>query len=304
MRVAFATSWVLLLVSACGGGSDGLTCNGYAELCDRSLDEIAVPATHNSMSNALDPTWVLGTHHGDIRDQLEFGIRGLLIDTYYGIATDERVVIAPEPYETAGVDERSVYLCHGYCELGATGLVDALTDIRDFLRDNPNEVLVLFIQDQISPEDTAGAFEESGLISYVYTHEAGEQWPTLRTMIERGQRVLVMAENDASGPDWYHDGFKLTQDTPYSFPSPKDFSCEPNRGQPDSPLFLLNHWISKTEPSPDDAAVVNDFDVLLARARECQSKRGLFPNLIAVNFYDIGDLLRVVDVLNGVASEP
>jgi hypothetical protein len=123
-------------------------------------------------------------------------------------------------------------------------------------------------------------------------------------MIERNERLLVMAENDASGPDWYHPGFELTQETPYSFASPAEFSCESNRGLPESPLFQLNHWIEKVMPSPGDAEVVNEFEFLLKRALGCQAERGMFPNLVAVNFYEIGDVMRVVDVLNGIGAAP
>lgn len=46
----------------------------------------------------------------------------------------------------------------------------------------------------------------------------------------------------------------------------------------------------------------NRYDVLLRRALLCESRRGLVPNLLAVNFYSLGDVLRVADTLNGVPS--
>jgi hypothetical protein len=47
---------------------------------------------------------------------------------------------------------------------------------------------------------------------------------------------------------------------------------------------------------------VNAYEPLLARARECERLRGRPPGLIAVDFYEEGDLFRVVDTLNGVGS--
>jgi len=41
--------------------------------------------------------------------------------------------------------------------------------------------------------------------------------------------------------------------------------------------------------------------VLLARARKCAKERGHIPNIIAVDFWQSGDLIAVVDELNGVA---
>ena len=50
--------------------------------------------------------------------------------------------------------------------------------------------------------------------------------------------------------------------------------------------------------------IVNAYDFLLARAKACRRQRGMIPNLVAVDFYRTGDLIRVVDALNGVEDKP
>ena len=52
-------------------------------------------------------------------------------------------------------------------------------------------------------------------------------------------------------------------------------------------------------PRPSNAAVVNAYDALLRRARTCERIRGRRVNLLAVDFYREGDLLRVARTLNG-----
>jgi hypothetical protein len=65
----------------------------------------------------------------------------------------------------------------------------------------------------------------------------------------------------------------------------------------------MNHWIETAPASnPKNAEIVNAYDVLLARARACKKERGMMPNLVAVDFYRTGDLIRVVNTLNGVAA--
>src|SRR3712207_3282101 len=59
------------------------TCNGSRALCDKRLDEVVLPATHNSMSAPL-PGWFSAEQERSIAGQLEDGIRGLLLDTHYG----------------------------------------------------------------------------------------------------------------------------------------------------------------------------------------------------------------------------
>ncbi len=316
-------------------------CNGHEELCDAPLDRVALASTHNSMSGANYRGWLFAEHVGTIEEQLEGGIRGLLVDTWYGAPTDRGIVATDfdggksreelvELYGEATVEaaERvsgnlgadletsEIHLCHNLCELGAVPFVDTLTDVRSFLDENPGEVVVIFIQDQTEADDVALAFEQSGLVELVWDEfdkaamaddVTSVVFPTLGEMVEKNKRVLVMAENDSGDVPWYYDGFTLTQDTPFSFGTVEELedpsSCDENRGLADSPLFLLNHWVTTDPPSPSVAAEANDYDVLFGRAILCGQERSLLPNLVAVNFYEEGDLLAVVDSLNGVRTE-
>jgi hypothetical protein len=66
-------------------------------------------------------------------------------------------------------------------------------------------------------------------------------------------------------------------------------------------LFLINHWVdTPPNPRPSIARVVNRREFLLDRIRRCERIRGLRANMISVDFYKEGDLLGVVDQLNGI----
>jgi hypothetical protein len=68
-------------------------------------------------------------------------------------------------------------------------------------------------------------------------------------------------------------------------------------------MFQINHWIDTTPtPKPSNAAIVNAYRFLLARAQKCAAERRHIPNLIAVDFYQTGDLMAVVNKLNGVVQ--
>jgi hypothetical protein len=303
-------------------------CNGHPELCDRRLNEVAFAATHNSMAAADIPNWMFPNQEKGIRGQLEDGIRGFLIDVHYGVPVGDRIKTLLEDEKGSmdkyvealgkeGVDaamrirdrmvgqpsgERDVYLGHGFCELGAERFVDALVVMRDFLVENPNEVVFIIIQDEsVTPADIAACFTKSGLEELVYTGSVTPPWPTLRQMIASDQRVLVFAENEAAGVPWYHLVWDVFQETPYRFLDPSEFSNQPGRGGTAGSLLLMNHWIETTPaPKPSNAEIVNAYDFLLERAQACRRERGTMPNLIAVDFYRTGDLVRVVDAMNGV----
>jgi hypothetical protein len=309
-------------------------CNGYPQLCDKRINQVVFPGAHNAMSSA-DAGFLLANHQKEIPAQLDGGIRALLIDAHFGapgpgnvVVTDiareggktreelvnsagEETVEAAEAIEGRLVFDRKQegsrpYFCHVFCELGSTDLTDRLTDIRNFLDTHPDEFLIIFIEDYIPPKLIAEGFEKSGLLRYTYTHERDQPFPTLRELIENDTRVLAMAEKTAGGGDypWYADGFQLAQETPYTFNSPEKLgfrkSCRPNRGTPHSPLFQLNHWVERIPRSPVTAQQVNDFKFLIRRARECQRQRGLLPNIVAVDFWNQGDVLEVAKELNGI----
>jgi hypothetical protein len=317
-------------VSAVPAG--GEQCNGHVELCDRPFDEVAFPASHNSMSAADASGWFLAEQPTGIRGSLDDGIRVFLIDTWYGQATQSGgAVTAPRSLARAQADftqgrataltpamERTIarlrreetlgpeqpFLCHTLCELGATQMEAELESVKQWLDAHPREVITFFIQDAVSPEDTAEVFETTGLADMTYVHAPGTAWPTLGAMIDSGRRVLVLMENEggAGRYPYLHSGFDLTQDTGFTYETVEDFDCEPNRGSADADLLLVNHWLSSFRTLVTSAQQANTEEVLSRRVRQCQDERGQIPNFVAVNWYDQGDLLAVVDDLNGLAA--
>ena len=315
-------------------------CNGHAELCERRLDEVTLAATHNAMSSAAEPDWCCAAQTLSIRDQLRAGVRALLIDAHYGLRAGNAVrTDLSERSERAGNTERELYeqalgpeglaaiqrirdrvlpgegepgvfLCHRFCELGATEITSALREVREFLVERPDEVLVIVLEDYVLPSAVVGAFERSGLAEKVYRGPPTGPFPTLREMIDSGQQVVVYAENQGGAAPWYTVGYDgALQETPFTFKraarltTPADWpaTCEPNRGTAGAPLLLINHWVNTDPtPRPSNAAKVNTERVLDGRGEVCQRLRGRHANLLAVDFVDQGDVIGAVDALNGV----
>lgn len=312
--LASVATTILVRNDTVAASAGSLGCNGHVELCPRRLDQIAIAATHNSMSAAED-NFLLANHTRGMLAQLDAGFRGLLIDTWYGQAGADGPVLTTDPSndgidpETLAAAERireritgtdaetDVYLCHGFCEIGALDAVAELTRVRDWVEANPREVLIFFVQDMTHPADTAAVFEASGLSSYAFVHQEGTPLPTLDEMIATGRTLFVMVEEDRGEIPWLHDGFTYTQETPFSFASEAEFTCDENRGTPQSPLFQVNHFIT---PALGRNGTVNELEVLLPRLEECWRERGLLPNLIAVDFWEQGDAVVAADRLNGV----
>jgi hypothetical protein len=305
-------------------------CNGSPKLCNRPLNQIVFAGAHNAMSNAEIPGWLFPHQNHAFPGQLADGVRALLIDVHYGVPAEEHVitdfdreggsvdkirgVLGPEATDAAvrirnrflghETGPSALYFCHGFCELGAYTVVPALEGIRDFMLANPGEVVIIVVEDYVSPQDLAVAFKDAGLLDLIYTGPLRRPFPTLRELIDWGQRLVVFSESGRPGVPWLRPAWDSMQETPYTFHLPKDFSCRANRGPATAPFFQINNWIETTPaPRPSYAEIVNSYNVLLARARTCGKERGQLPNILAVDFSDVGDLFRVVRTLNGV-EEP
>lgn len=307
-------------------------CDGSKALCSRRFDEVVFPASHNAMSSAQ--TLFLNANHGvDLEAQLEMGIRGLLIDAYEGQLNSKGFVrgeLAPKAREEAEAQigqeglaaaerlaarragpaegPKKLYLCHILCELGALDAVDALSELRDWLDRNPREVVVIVVEDAAPAATIKAAFEEAGLAALASRFQpgAGRPFPTLGEMIRSGKRLWVMAEDHGDPTGWYHQAYRVTQETPYSFKAPEqlqtDASCRPSRGGTTPPLFLVNSWVETYPPNPRNADIVNDRDFLVERARRCERLRDRTVNLLAVDFAERGDVVGAAAQLNGLTQ--
>lgn len=335
----FVALLALLLVPAIAPASSATgpvrPCNGSVELCSRTFDQVVLPGSHNSMS-AADLGWLIPNHDISIPEQLRRGARAMLIDTYYA---QPDAGLSPFKFRTLGRTEGSsanadMYLCHVTCTWGATELIAEFRKVRDFLASNPREVMVFVNQDDVTPADFARAVEESGLIDFTYKGST-EEWPTLQQMIESSQRVVFLAEQQAAGVDWYHRAYDgPMQETHYTFnrlptkwesdppgsptyagvdkltdPALLARSCDPNRGSNNGGFFLMNHWVSggalnPLEPDPAVARIVNTREVLVNRARACETARSKLPTILAVDFFGIGDTVGAALELNGVGAKP
>ena len=302
------------------------SCNGSAAACGRRLDQVVFPATHNSYAAAEEPGWFFANQRYGIERQLRDGIRGFLIDVHYG-APDPRNgavrtflkgegssrnkvarELSPEALRTADrlvgrsrvgrpEGERRAYLCHTLCELGAEPFDEQLELFARFLDATPREVVILFVEPYVPVAEIERSLEATGLREQAAEPESGGRLPTLRELIRADTRLVVLAEQDGGARPWYLPGFDLVQDTPLGATTPAELRCGRYRGERGSPLFLVNHWIPPFPPSVSDNARIGG-DFLERRLARCKRRRGLLPNLVAVDFYEQSGVVDVAKGLN------
>jgi hypothetical protein len=318
-------------VAAAGSG---LTCNGYAQLCGRRLNEVVFAGTHNSMSASESPGWLIANQRRPVARQLADGIRAFKISTHYGVGSSPGHIqtdIAASGEKVNRVSEklteqartalqrltgslgfgrhakgrRAVWLCHTLCELGATKMSVFLGTVARFLRSNPDEVLVFFDEDYVSESSLEAEFKRAGLFGHLAVFQAGRPLPTLGEMIRSQHNIAVFAQEPVSGEHpWDMYAFSSwIQDTPLGAVEPSQFSCAPARGVSTNPLLMMNNWADVFPPrrSPNLPLLKRSF--IVGRARQCERERHRLPNLILTDFYDSGDVIGAVRELNGVGEE-
>jgi hypothetical protein len=260
-------------------------CNGFPELCDKRYDEVAYLTTHNAF-NAGDEGFSFPDHNFGLTDQMEYGVRGLMLDVYdeNGVAT--------------------VY--HSNAVLGSQPLSSNLAEIKDFLDANPTDIVTIIFECYIDANLMEQTFDNAGLLPYLHQQDLGTAWPTLQSMIDAGGRLVVLYDVDDAGPgqEWYHYVWDFAVETHFSNSSPSDFSCEFNRGDSINDLFILNHFITSIvgTGSEPDAQTVNAYDFFYPRAVQCMNEKQKFPNFPTIDFHEHGEPKRVVDSLNQVSS--
>jgi hypothetical protein len=314
-------------------------CNGYIELCPEPLNQIVWPASHNAMASAAYD--FLGAEQTEtIPEQLNAGIRFLMIDAYYGyddkglVRTNlaggvDRSQLRSERGETAvheldrlgaltGVADTSgkkqdVYFCHDFCELGAIPSKQVFNDIDSFLSRNLTDVVVVDVEDYVQPKDLKQALIDGGLWDRVWRPSPKRYgWPTLDQMVtpkrkedqENPRRLIVTSEKHAGEASWLIGTYEISGETTYAVPpSTSQFDCNPKRGGTDKSFLIINHWLkSNGPPDPVVATKTNSSKVLTQRFQQCIAKRQQLPNTVAVNFTSQGDLYKTVNLYNAAIA--
>jgi hypothetical protein len=310
--------------SASGAAERPDTCNGSADLCERRLNEVAFAGTHNSMSAADEPGWLFANQRRSIEEQLDDGIRLFLLDPHWGVPTAGNRVrtdlhaegvsrnrvakaLGPAAVRTAerlagrvGAGSlsgaRQVWLCHSLCELGATKMSAALDLYRDWLDEHPGEIVVLMLEPSVPAWAVEVQFKRAGLLNRLARLRRDKPLPSLGTLLERGRQLVVLGERDTGDLPWYSDAFDFIQDTPLGPRATR--SCATSRGDDDSPILMLNHWVDDFPPRPSANARVNSKEQIVARAERCERRRRLPVSLIAVDHYDLGGVVAAANELN------
>ncbi|MER7764829.1 RICIN domain-containing protein [Streptomyces sp. NPDC097619] len=281
---------------------------------DARLDQWSWLTTHNSYahSGAVPPR----NQSREIPQQLDEGVRGLMLDTY-------DMTVSPE-------GDLDVMLCHSTHKCYGT-FANRLGQIVDFLKRNPNEVVTIFL------ENYAGRASLTGVISGVLEGKNAKDllfspsqydiddrnWPRVKDMVSDNRRLVILQDKWGEDvPVKSTDGSKeygrlmhtwsRTVETLYDYDG-RPNGCASRTENPVgqnpmpktalTPLFTMNQFDSSVL-DPENKAPGDNGAALKKRIdKDCRPAAGRNPNYVAVNFYEKSDTsgvtpLSVVNELN------
>ncbi|KAI9302546.1 PLC-like phosphodiesterase [Cunninghamella echinulata] len=296
------------VISAVAVSGQQQACNGYSELCSRPYHQAVTVLTHNSYANFAN---VAANQACAVTTQLSDGVRGLKLSA-----------IVPSNV-TLSDPTKDIHLCHTSCSiLDAGPATQTLSQVADWLKNNPNEVVTIMWNtpnnNPFKVSDFKAMYQASGLLDYVYTQPANNYtWPTLQEMIASGKRLVTFTDigADQAQLPWLLPEFNYVFETPYDNRDENSFSCTIDRpsnpANAQSMMYVMNHFIygslqfgSTTVELPQKGtANKTNSDSLLNQAKECSSTFGRLPTFLEVDFFNLGNTMAVTAQLNNVTYD-
>ena len=278
----------------------------------RTLDQVTFLTAHNAYANGVDggfaPPFVnfFPNQSRGINQQLSDGVRGFMLDIHQ---TSDGAI-----------------LCHNSCTLvgSPVALWVDLQRMVDFLKQNPTQVVTVFLEDYVDPGVLRSELARvSGLSDVLYrpdqTGVRQNGWPKMADLIAANDRLLIFTDHSRSADQTAgltRDTFGVMYQREWTVENywsmggglgSSDWSCYSRWYGADSntpltltggafkPLFVMNHF--------RDAAITStattDNTKLADRAqRFCQPAARKKPNFLAVDHYNLGNPASAVATLN------
>jgi len=185
---------------------------------------------------------------------------------------------------------------------------------------NPNEVVTLLLTngDAIAVSMFADAYDDAGISKYTYTPQnqlALGDWPTLQDLISANTRLITFMDyNSNTGTVPYIlDEFSYFWETPYDVTTSDFPDCSidrPSGSNGAGLMYIVNHFLDievlstgilmpDRGSAPDTNAATGNGSIG-AQAELCAQQHGANPNVVLLDFVDIGDAMTAQNNLNGL----
>ncbi|CAD6500645.1 BgTH12-06354 [Blumeria graminis f. sp. triticale] len=271
------------------------SCNGYAELCSRKYSNVTQIGSHNPAFSGHQPRH---TQLLSVKEQLNHGTRFLQVPVH--------------------VKDDRLHMCQSSCKLEDAGkLMGLLDDIKEFMEENFNEIITLFLgnMNRAPAEMFRKDLAASGLAEHAFIPPkrlAVDEWPTLEELIKSDTRLIVFMDHGANATE----APQILDEYSYFFETKSDVvdsnfsSCaldQPSGSDGNGLMMLVNHYLSidvrgALVPNRGAAPRTNaptGKGSIGAQSNVCRNEWGRSPTLISIDYVGMGDSMTAQSILNG-----
>ena len=164
-----------------------------------------------------------------------------------------------------------------------------IQEIKNYLENNPEKILTLFLDFSTNLTELSDIFQESGINQYLYSYDANEGWTSVKTMIEENKRLVVFSmQEHRNSPDWLLYVWNHAVEPYFSILEAPVFMGEFLKGDPKNSLLIYNDY---NFPQKKDNARNLKFDAtqnpyLIEHIKNTWTNTGKTPNFIMLDHYD------------------
>ena len=259
--------------------------------------------SHNSYAHRRDNTGLIKNIYYinpnqilDIKEQLEFGVRGFMIDLYYELDKNQD--------KTNRINMAHATNEHSSLHFYEQPLAPFLKTIKEWLDSHPNDIITLHLESYIRNYGLlVKNLKDAGLYELLFNFDSEAKWPTLGWMRKNNKRLVIFSDKfeDAGYGIMYVSDTMETEYDIGEFPN-----CEKrSEGRAKkSPIFIVNHFykfsiipgatktiatvrsIRSIIDKTVDLTLINQnqYQNLVRRAGICFFQEGQWPNFMAVDF--------------------
>ena len=185
-----------------------------------------------------------------------------------------------------------------------------MQEIKNFMDRNPDKILTLFLDFSTNLNELSDIFQELGINQYLYSYDAKDGWPPIKTMIEENKRLVVFSmQEHRNSPDWLHYVWNHAVEPYFSIWEAPVFKGEFLKGDPKNSLLIYNdyNFPKKSDSANDLRYESNQNPYLIEHIKNTWTNTGKTPNFIMLDRYEdwivgIVSYLRGFKIIKGTVT--
>ena len=267
---------------------------------DKRYNYVCWLTSHNSYAyneKSFENKFINENQSLNIRKQLEYGVRGFMIDLYYEKDNPANSIILAHSMKEKG---NSFVTIRHYKQKISSPFLET---VKKWLDDNPQDIITFHLESYIRDYNkiieelkTVGLYDylfdlyeynNQGLAEHFKSLDSKElAWPTLGEMRQHNKQLVVFSDKieDSGYGIMYVSNTMETQYDLDGFPS-----CEKRYDGrvEEAPIFIFNHFC-KYRSMPASGIICNykkrnKYDNILLRVAKCWLQECKSPNFVAVD---------------------